>query len=98
MRERGGVTGLTTAASLWVCGGIGLAIGAGLYVHGLFAGLIVIMTLSIVNRLSSSFSPDKSSEEENEEEKKDLLEDNSKEKLIIIRDLTKGTIDDINQI
>lgn len=39
------VKGLTTAASLWVCGGIGLAMGSGFYLGGLVTALISILTL-----------------------------------------------------
>jgi len=39
------IRGLTTAASLWVCGGIGLAIGNGYYIGGLFTTGIVLFTL-----------------------------------------------------
>jgi putative Mg2+ transporter-C (MgtC) family protein len=39
------IKGLTTAASLWVCGGIGLAIGNGYYVGGVATTIIVLFTL-----------------------------------------------------
>ena len=38
------VKGLTTAASLWAVAGVGLAVGAGLYVAGL-AGTIILLTV-----------------------------------------------------
>lgn len=44
------IKGLTTAASLWVCAGIGLAIGNGYYLGGLLTTAIVLLTLA---RLSS---------------------------------------------
>ena len=51
MRFRASVRGLTTAASLWVVGGIGLAAGAG-FVHGaIVTGLIVIVALWGFSRL-----------------------------------------------
>lgn len=45
LRTENKVSGLTTAASLWVCGGIGLAIGGGYYVGGLATAAIVLFTL-----------------------------------------------------
>jgi len=45
MRTGGSVKGLTTAASLWVCAGIGLAVGSGYYMGGLLTAAIVIITL-----------------------------------------------------
>ena len=46
------VSGLTTAAGIWATAGIGMAIGAGLYVIGIScAVLIVILQLLLHNRL-----------------------------------------------
>lgn len=45
MRTGNNIKGLTTAASLWVCGGIGLAIGSGYYLGGLLTVGIVLLTL-----------------------------------------------------
>ena len=46
------VSGLTTAAGIWATAGIGMAIGAGLYVIGIAcAVLIVILQLLLHNRL-----------------------------------------------
>lgn len=45
MRNGNNIKGLTTAASLWVSGGIGLAIGNGYYVGGLSTAIIVLFTL-----------------------------------------------------
>ena len=41
------VKGLTTAASLWAVAGIGLAIGAGLYVITVAAAILVIIVLQL---------------------------------------------------
>lgn len=43
------VKGLTTAASLWACGGIGLAIGRGFYIGGITAAMIIFISLSRLN-------------------------------------------------
>lgn len=45
MRNENSVHGLTTAASIWVCGGIGLAFGNGYYFGGIATTLIVLVTL-----------------------------------------------------
>lgn len=51
MKEGLTVTGLTTAACLWVVAGVGLAIGAGYYAGALFTGLLVFVTLGSLSRL-----------------------------------------------
>ncbi|NLV88880.1 MAG: MgtC/SapB family protein [Tissierellia bacterium] len=45
MRTGNNITGLTTAASLWVSAGIGLAIGAGYYLGAIVTAAIVLLTL-----------------------------------------------------
>lgn len=45
LRTGNGIKGLTTAASLWVCAGIGLAIGAGYYLGGVITSFIVLISL-----------------------------------------------------
>lgn len=45
LRDGTNIKGLTTAASLWVCGGIGLAVGSGYYLGGLVTVVIVLFTL-----------------------------------------------------
>ncbi len=45
------VRGLTTAASLWVVAGIGLALGAGFYYGALLATGLVLLSLIVLNRL-----------------------------------------------
>ena len=45
------IKGLTTAASLWVCAGVGLAIGAGFYLGGLVTALVVFISLSVLSRV-----------------------------------------------
>ena len=48
MVNRGGVTGLTTAAGLWVVAGIGMAVGCGLYVVGITSTVLVLAGLEIL--------------------------------------------------
>ena len=45
LQRRGGVEGLTTAASIWVVAGIGLAAGAGLY---LISVIVTVITLAVL--------------------------------------------------
>lgn len=45
MKTGSDIKGLTTAASLWVCSGIGLAIGNGYYLGGAVTTIIVIVAL-----------------------------------------------------
>jgi len=55
LRTENKVSGLTTAASLWVCGGIGLAIGNGYYVGGLATAAIVFFTLRSLGLIEKRF-------------------------------------------
>ena len=49
------VRGLTTAASLWVVAGIGLAIGSGLLAAAVSTTVLVIMTLFILSKIQRSW-------------------------------------------
>lgn len=51
MKEGLTVTGLTTAACLWVVAGVGLAVGAGYYSGALFTTALVFGTLGTLSRL-----------------------------------------------
>ena len=48
MVNRGNITGLTTAAGLWVVAGIGMAFGCGLYVIGVVATVFVLIGLELL--------------------------------------------------
>jgi len=48
MVNRGNITGLTTAAGLWVVAGIGMAVGCGLYIIGLVATVFVLLGLELL--------------------------------------------------
>ena len=50
MREGVNVRGLTTAASLWVVAGVGLAVGAGPYIPAVTTVFIVLFTLVLLSR------------------------------------------------
>lgn len=45
------ITGLTTAASLWVVASIGLAIGAGFYFAGILSTVLVVLILWVFNKI-----------------------------------------------
>lgn len=48
------VRGLTTAAGIWATSGIGLAVGAGMYVIGISATLLVLVGLELLSHLFKS--------------------------------------------
>ncbi|MCM1988539.1 MgtC/SapB family protein [Oceanirhabdus seepicola] len=48
LRDDSGVRGLTTAASIWVCGGIGLALGNGYYGGALLTTFFVLISLILL--------------------------------------------------
>jgi len=51
MREGANIRGLTTAASLWVVAGIGLAVGANMFVPALVATMLVFLTLKTMSEV-----------------------------------------------
>ena len=59
MKEGLTVTGLTTAACLWVVAGVGLAIGGGFYMGGILTSLLVFVTLGALSRLDDYVENDK---------------------------------------
>jgi len=48
MREREGVRGLTTAASLWIVAAIGLAVGCGFYEGAIATTLLTLVVLLVL--------------------------------------------------
>jgi putative Mg2+ transporter-C (MgtC) family protein len=52
LKNGGSIRGLTTAASLWVVAAIGVTVGSGLYVLGIFGTAIVLLSLWPVKRLA----------------------------------------------
>jgi putative Mg2+ transporter-C (MgtC) family protein len=48
LREREGVKGLTTAASLWVVAGIGLAVGVGFYNAAVYSTSLTLVVLFLL--------------------------------------------------
>lgn len=56
IQARGTVTGLTTAATIWAVGGLGLVIGAGYYIPAAIYTAIIVSTLLIFRRFEGSHS------------------------------------------
>lgn len=52
LKQQNRISGLTTAAGLWVTAAMGLTIGCGMYILGVSCALIVLAWIDIVNRLS----------------------------------------------
>lgn len=51
MRSKASVKGLTTAASLWVVAGIGLAIGSGMFTAAISATVLVLAVLFLFSKV-----------------------------------------------
>ncbi len=56
LHSRGSVTGLTTAATLFVVAGIGMAAGGGLYLAAIFATIVIFIALHVLGLLEAKFS------------------------------------------
>jgi putative Mg2+ transporter-C (MgtC) family protein len=56
VHARGLVSGLTTAATLFVVASVGMAVGAGLYVTAIFATLVVLLVLFSLGRIEDVFN------------------------------------------
>ena len=51
LRDRHHISGLTTAATIWACSGIGMAVGAGYAAAGVVLSVAVLFTLGWIRRL-----------------------------------------------
>ncbi|MFN3813970.1 MAG: MgtC/SapB family protein [Aquificaceae bacterium] len=49
------IRGLTTAASLWTTAGIGLSVGAGMYVLSILTATLLLTTLSLMSKVEREF-------------------------------------------
>jgi putative Mg2+ transporter-C (MgtC) family protein len=56
LHARGLVSGLTTAATLFVVASVGMAVGGGLYVTAVFATLVVLLVLYTLGRIEDIFN------------------------------------------
>ncbi len=55
LHTRGSVTGLTTAATLFVVAGVGMAAGGGLYLTACFATAMILIALVLLGRMEVGF-------------------------------------------
>jgi putative Mg2+ transporter-C (MgtC) family protein len=60
LHSHGFVIGLTTAATIWVVAGVGMALGSGLYGTATFATLLSIITLHVLASVEDRLQGDKS--------------------------------------
>src|SRR5579872_2589580 len=51
IRERGTIIGITSAATIFVVASVGMAVGAGLYVTGIFTMLLLVGSLVLIGNL-----------------------------------------------
>ena len=56
IQDRGGVHGLTTAATIWLVSSIGMACGAGMYKLAIFTTILAFFVLRILIKLPLPFS------------------------------------------
>jgi putative Mg2+ transporter-C (MgtC) family protein len=56
LHARGSVTGLTTASTLFVVAGVGMAVGGGLYITAVFATVLILMALAVLGQLEHKFA------------------------------------------
>lgn len=56
LHAKNGVTGLTTAATLFVVASIGMACGGGLYVQAIFATLLIVLALYVLGIVERRFN------------------------------------------
>jgi putative Mg2+ transporter-C (MgtC) family protein len=56
LHSRGSVTGLTTAATLFVVASIGMASGGGFYLQAIFATMVILVALSALGWFETRFS------------------------------------------
>jgi putative Mg2+ transporter-C (MgtC) family protein len=56
LHSRGSVSGLTTAATLFVVAGVGMAAGGGLYLTAIFATMVILVALNLLGWMEERFS------------------------------------------
>ncbi len=56
LHSRGSVTGLTTAATIFVVASIGMATGGGLYLPAIFATIVILLALNVLGWMEERFS------------------------------------------
>jgi putative Mg2+ transporter-C (MgtC) family protein len=58
LQSRGRVKGLTTGASMWLAGALGLACGAGFYTIAIMGGVLTVFILAVIRYVELRFLPD----------------------------------------
>jgi len=58
IKEGFNIRGLTTASCLWLVAGLGMAVGAGLYMLGIYATLIAVICLVVLKNLDKLYPRD----------------------------------------
>jgi putative Mg2+ transporter-C (MgtC) family protein len=56
LHSRGSVSGLTTAATLFVVAGVGMATGGGLYLTAIFATMVILVALNLLGWMEARFN------------------------------------------
>jgi putative Mg2+ transporter-C (MgtC) family protein len=56
LHAKASVTGLTTAATIFVVASVGMAAGGGLYLTAFFATVIILIALELLGRMEAAFS------------------------------------------
>jgi len=56
LRARGSVTGLTTAATIFVVASVGMACGGGMYSLATFSTLLIVLCLAVLGRMETQFN------------------------------------------
>jgi putative Mg2+ transporter-C (MgtC) family protein len=57
IQQRGRITGLTTAATIWVVAGIGMVAGAGFPILAVISALLVLTTLTVLGAVEERLFP-----------------------------------------
>jgi len=63
-----GVKGVTTGASVWLAGGLGVAAGGGYYVIGVLTAILAIVILSVIGAIERPSARRKGRDDESESE------------------------------
>lgn len=56
LRDRAGVTGLTTAATIFVVASVGMACGGGFYWLASFSAVLIVICLAVLGRMETQFN------------------------------------------
>ncbi len=56
LHSRGSIVGLTSAATIFVVAGVGMAAGGGLYLTAIFATIVIVIALAVLGRLEHRYA------------------------------------------